>query len=354
MKKISKIMIGVLLIVLLTVNMQVTGAVSKEDVDESIEQAKLGLNDNESQNDDLLKFGQDEFKQMENDAAMYKTIGIIPGSNTREQQQVWLGKLSELRAGLAERGLDKYFYSKGPVIRYDRDLNGYLVIGLYENSTFSDSHVTEIYSIVDEYAQSMGIQDVPVVFRIEGLAEDVSLKDGEMLPEQIMFGLTDSELYGRNIPDFGPEVFEKMKDNPRIYKTIGIIPRFETEEERINWIDILIKLGTELKGNGLEGHNYPEGIVFGRGTSIDGYYSVNIYENSTFNESQVDEVYSIIDKKAQSMGIQNVPVAFEITGYPQEDVFPPMDTITLIKAAPALGLFGGLVALFIGWRLVKR
>ncbi|NJD76967.1 MAG: hypothetical protein FIB08_07720 [Candidatus Methanoperedens sp.] len=57
------------------------------------------------------------------------------------------------------------------------------------------------------------------------------------LPERVLLGLNDSELQDKDIPDFGPEVFEKIKKEPKVLKTRGKIPKFETEKERKDWLN---------------------------------------------------------------------------------------------------------------------
>ena len=52
-------------------------------------------------------------------------------------------------------------------------------------------------------------------------------------------GLNDSQLQYLEIPDFGPEVFEDMEEDPDVRDTRGKTPRFETEKERQNCLDKL-------------------------------------------------------------------------------------------------------------------
>jgi len=52
------------------------------------------------------------------------------------------------------------------------------------------------------------------------------------LPERVLLGLNDSQLQDKGIPDFGPEVFENLKEEPKVLDTRGKIPRFEIEKKR--------------------------------------------------------------------------------------------------------------------------
>ncbi len=47
------------------------------------------------------------------------------------------------------------------------------------------------------------------------------------LPERVLMGLNDSQLQDREIPDFGPEVFEDMKKEEMVLDTRGKIPMNE-------------------------------------------------------------------------------------------------------------------------------
>ncbi len=62
------------------------------------------------------------------------------------------------------------------------------------------------------------------------------------IPERVLLGLNDSELQDKAIPDFGPEVFEKLKKDPKVIETRGKIPKYATDVERRGWLDELDKI----------------------------------------------------------------------------------------------------------------
>lgn len=136
------------------------------------------------------------------------------------------------------------------------------------------------------------------------------------LPERVLLGLNDSQLQDREIPDFGPEIFENLKKEEKVIDTRGKIPRFETETERRNWLNKLDENRIGVRDE-MRPYLYPKGPAIAYGWDIDGYFLVAFYENITVKTSQVNVIYDIIDKSAKKMGIQDVPVAFKIEDFPR-------------------------------------
>jgi len=138
-------------------------------------------------------------------------------------------------------------------------------------------------------------------------------------PVHVLMGLNDSQLQYMEIPDFGPEVFEDLKEDPKVRDTRGKIPRFETEKERRDWLDKLDENRIYVRDE-MRPYLYPEGPVIAYGWYIEGYFDVVFYENITVETSQVDEIYAVIDKQAKKMDIQDVPVAFKTDDFIQLQV----------------------------------
>ncbi|WP_342305362.1 cohesin domain-containing protein [Methanolobus sp. ZRKC5] len=63
---------------------------------------------------------------------------------------------------------------------------------------------------------------------------------------------------------------------------------------------------TEFEGQ----HLFPQGKIISIGTNSAGYLTVIFYEPLMVDQSEIDEIYAIIDRKAQAMDIDNVPVEF--------------------------------------------
>ncbi len=163
-----------------------------------------------------------------------------------------------------------------------------------------------------------------VVFAILSFAITVHGENfSERIPERVLVGLNDSQLQDKNIPDFGPEVFEKLKKDPKVIETRGIIPKYATDKERRSWLDKFDKIRMGIRENMLP-YIHPNGTVISSGFDWEGYFYVDFYENATVNASLVDKIYGIIDKEAKTQGIQEVPVAFKLAA-------PPILTTTVYE-----------------------
>ena len=101
--------------------------------------------------------------------------------------------------------------------------------------------------------------------------------------ELVLLGVKDSKeladltreeiatLAKEGIPDFGPEVFEEMRKDPRILDTYGIIPRFGTDGERRDWLDELDEVKNRVRSE-MPTYLYPKGPVIGYGYNYRGYF----------------------------------------------------------------------------------
>ncbi len=124
-----------------------------------------------------------------------------------------------------------------------------------------------------------------------------------------------SELY---LPDFGPEVFEKMKNDSKVLATYGKIPTITIYTQKQKWLEKLdeIRIGVEDE---MLPYVYPNGSVISYGYTWEGYFDVGLYENATVNASIVNEIYGVIDKEAKTKNIQEVPVVFSLEEIPRLD-----------------------------------
>ncbi len=159
-------------------------------------------------------------------------------------------------------------------------------------------------------------------------------------PELTLLGVKDSKeladltreeianLTKKGIPDFGPEVFEEMRKDPRVLDTRGVIPRFGTDGERRNWLDELSEIRKAVR-NEMPTYLYPESPVIAYGHNYRGYFEVIFEENLVVEESLMGEIYGMVNEEAKGMGIQEVPVVFKLGGFPElhrtrDDYFRPI------------------------------
>jgi hypothetical protein len=118
----------------------------------------------------------------------------------------------------------------------------------------------------------------------------------------------DPEIY---IPpfDFNESTF-KNKSSSTDFK--GTIPSLMTSEERSTYLSKLDAIRLEIeKEDEFKKYLYPMGPIIGYGFNINGTFEVTYYENSSFEKNTTDEIYNLITNKAETYGIQSIPVLFE-------------------------------------------
>ena len=209
------------------------------------------------------------------------------------------------------------------------------------------------------------------------LVSVVSAQENETTPE--------SETTQENIAvelTFGPETLDKLKNDPNCVAAYGSMPTFTTSEERYQWIDtlgnILDKLYTASFMQNQENSKYfdPLGPIVTSGITFDGVIEITVNNTSEIDKPLLDEYYQIIDSKASSMGIKEVPVVFmrendltlddfESPGLTETDENSVNDSTSNINdsngnksskvnSTPGFELLGSLVCLYGGWKLRKK
>ena len=131
----------------------------------------------------------------------------------------------------------------------------------------------------------------------------------------LIIGLVGYNIHSRFQPcDHLAEDGEKMnREKVEVIATYGKIPEFENEEQRRDWLDNLDEIGKSVRSE-MRPYFYPEGPVVVFGNHYDGYMRMSLKKDMVIDEKTLmDEIYVIIDKQAREMGIQDVPVVFELT-----------------------------------------
>lgn len=181
---------------------------------------------------------------------------------------------------------------------------------------------------------------------------------------------------------FGPETFDKLKNDPYCVAAYGSIPDFTTSEERYQWIDTLSNILDNLYNASFmqdqENLKYfdPFGPVKTSGVTFDGVIEISVNNSSEVDEPLLDEFYQLIDTKANSMGVKEVPVVFmREDNLPLDNLEPPGSTENYensvndsisntsdsnetksnkVSSTPGFELLGSLVCLYGGWKLRKK
>ena len=172
---------------------------------------------------------------------------------------------------------------------------GFIIVELESDSSekVNDATIDEIYQIIDDYCEQEGISEVPVVFMWSYIDEDLPL------------------------PDYGPELFEEVKNDPKFIAARGTMPEIgEGEEEKQEWINSLTNCFRSKYSN-LPSQMDPymlanDGPVLACGCrGMGGYLFVEFDENTQENVSEsIDEIYQIIEDNCELKGISEVPVVF--------------------------------------------
>ena len=94
--------------------------------------------------------------------------GKLPDFKSEKDRQNWMTKLDTLGNSIRAKGLlDSYFYPNGQIISYGYDHSGYFVVTFKNCSMVEKQQMNEIYEIIDVEARKLGIENIPVLFRVE-------------------------------------------------------------------------------------------------------------------------------------------------------------------------------------------
>lgn len=197
--------------------------------------------------------------------------------------------------------------------------------------------------------------------------------------------------------DFGPQTLENLKQDPNIVAIKGQIPQYDTQAERESWLDKLDKSRVLLRSD-IKPYVYPKGPVLAYGLNFNGYIEVTFYKGANITDSQIDEIYNVISKKASEASVQDVPVVFDKSDFFQDDVASgdvgaveetsnmsasEKENLTELSnssnngsdllnesgsklnssnesqsskknSAPSFGLLGSVTCLYVGWKLRRK
>ncbi len=94
--------------------------------------------------------------------------GELPEFNSESDRQNWLAKLDTLGKNIEVKGLlSRYFHPDGPITAYGYDDSGYFVVTFEKCSEVDRGQMDTIYEIIEEEAEKLGMEKVPVLFRFE-------------------------------------------------------------------------------------------------------------------------------------------------------------------------------------------
>jgi len=236
----------------------------------------------------------DSIKKFANNPLFIAYRGTIPETVNQE----WKNSITDCWLNLNKIGPS---YSE-----FDRSISGVAAsdviiveLGSAYKGEVDDTRIDAMYLKIEEYCEEQeGISDIPVIF--------MWAQDEEDLP----------------LPDYGPQIFEEVKNEPGFIATRGTMPVVTDSSGKVEWEekarDCIHSFRTELrpymKSSG--------GPLTGYGYNYRGYISVGLDPESpeSVNDSIIDEIYLIIEEHCKQEGISEVPVVFEWMGVPVEDI----------------------------------
>ncbi len=304
--------------------------------------------------------------------------GKLPVLKSDEQKENWNSTLEELGNNIKDTVTSKYMYPHGEVVTCGTNSKGYFVI-LFKYGNVSESLINDIYSLIDNSAKQMGIQDIPVEFGYGIYREEIPLDSKQGIYH--WFGdstanLSESEIH---------VLEEYMKEKPtipmdKIVVAYGKIPLLKDQNEIMTWADKLSAISGSTQDKITPYMEKGQVIVYGAElTRLD----VGINETLPSEEKNaiVKEIYQIIDEEARKQNVTTVPVIFdegifidelatETVKMPKEENNEELSNSnnsnsksdngskpsesSEIRSTPGFELLGSLTCLYGGWKLRKK
>jgi hypothetical protein len=256
------------------------------------------------------------FEEYENDPEIFACRGKLPDAMDKK----WNSSIRNCWINLTRMGRSEFDSSFRAIGSRDRVLNVYLSSDYQDE--IDDARIDKIYNIIENYCEEQeGINEVPVVFLWQ--------------EDEIWY------------PEYGHESFERIQNESWLITTKGTVPEIDELSEKIAWTDKLTKVTENVEG--MEQYYYDlygDRTVYGFGAHLNGYITVEFNSETPelINESVINDIYQMIDEKAEEEGINDVPVVFR---WSEKDIEVTEDTPGFTSMMLVLGL-----ALAIGIRRV--
>lgn len=270
--------------------------------------------DDNKLNDSKSNVISESIKEFENDPSFIAYRGTVPDTVDQE----WGNSIVDCWLNLNQIGPS---YSE-----FDRSIKsvavGHVIIielGSAYKGEIDDSRIDEIYQKIENYCEEQeGISDIPVVF--------MWAQDEDDLP----------------LPDYGPQIFEEIKNESGFIATRGTMPVITDSSEKVEWGetagDCIHSFRGDLQPYMLE----KDGPLTGYGYNYRGYIFVGFDPESqeNVNDSIIDEIYLIIDEHCEQEGVNEVPVVFEWMGVPVDEELLPADEIPNVSESGDISASG--------------
>lgn len=226
---------------------------------------------------------------------------------TEAQKEHWNSNLEELSNKIKNTVASEYMYPHGELVTCGTNDKGYFVI-LFKYGNVNESLMDELYSLTDNSAKQMNIQNIPVEFGYGIYREQIPLNQeggrDHWLGESTE-NLSEADIH---------VIEEYMKKKPEHLgdgniANYGKIPLIKDENELSEWGQKLMLIHEHIRGK--------MAPYMGKGVITYGYgitrFNVGISENlsSEKKTALAKEIYQIIDEEARKENVTNVPVVFQ-------------------------------------------
>lgn len=141
------------------------------------------------------------------------------------------------------------------------------------------------------------------------LASASATGNEDIISNNIISEFNDSNSERTPLPDFGPQTFDNLRKDPNVLVTKGKMPRYSTQIERQKWLGKLDQCRIMLRDK-IEPYAYPQGPVLAHGYGENGSIKIFLYKDMNVTDSQISEIYDVINEVGNKTNIQNIPVVF--------------------------------------------
>ncbi len=236
----------------------------------------------------------DSITEFANDPSFIAYRGTIPETIDRE----WENSIADCWLNLNKIGPSYSEFDKSIKSVAASDVI-IIELGSTYKGEIDNSRIDAMYQKIENYCEEQeGISDIPVVF--------MWAQDEEDLP----------------LPDYGPQIFEEVKNEPGFIATRGIMPVITDPSEKVEWTETAGKCIHSFSGDLRPYMKSSGGQLTGFGHNYRGYIFVCFDPESleSVNDSIIDEIYLIIEEHSEQKGVNDVPVVFEWRVEPIEDI----------------------------------
>ncbi len=285
--------------------------------------------------------------------------GKLPVLETEAQKENWNSSLEDLSNRIKDKVASKYMYPHGEVMSCGISGRGYFVI-LFKYGSVDEPLMDEIYTLIDDSAKKMGVQDIPVEFGYGTYWEEIYL---EGINRWFCYGDSTENLSKSNI-DTLEDSMEHRPTMPSL-KTIaayGIIPLLKDPNEINLWQEKLYMIDDHIQEKIAPYMERGQIITYGARIRLE--IEVNETLSPEEKNTIAKEVYRIIDEEARKQNITDVPVVFMSTSEKEamtesnnsdnsDSESDTDDKPSKNNSIPGFGLLGSLTCLYGGWKLRK-